>query len=111
VTSAGANVPEVPEHHPAVDTVLFTDVSFTAVVWDDRSYRVHTLGPLSSAIWMEIDGSTTATSIAELLVELRLVEPSGAASAMAATLAEFWALGLLTGSPPRPRTAPACAID
>jgi hypothetical protein len=101
--------PETPEHHPAVETALFTDVSYTAVLWDGRSHTVHTLGPLSSAIWMTIDGAMSISAIAGELEELGLVEQTTGRPAVVSALVQFWSLGLLNGSPPAPMPASACA--
>jgi hypothetical protein len=102
-------IPDPAAHHPAVVTAVFTDVSYTAVVWDDRSYTVHTLGLLGSAIWTALDGVTTASAIADQLEELGLTD-GGGANAVHDALGEFWSLGLLAGSPGRPRRSPTCSI-
>lgn len=87
-----------PTAHEATETVLFDTDKFCAVVFDERTTRLHRLNPSASAVWVLCDGSATPAQMTSELAEMLGIDRADAASGVAAALLSFRDAGLLVGS-------------
>lgn len=91
---------ERPEPARSIESAHFTDAGFEVVLFDDRNHRVHRLNPVSSAIWVLLDGRATVDDVTNELAGIFDLEIDRIANDVLRAIEEFWALGLLEGSPP-----------
>lgn len=99
--------PPTPLPHRAVETEVFNDQGFVAVLLDERDGRLHTLNSASAAVWVLLDGETSADSIAAELAEMFGESQHRLDATVRQAIEEFWQLGLLEGSPATPSLATA----
>jgi Coenzyme PQQ synthesis protein D (PqqD) len=94
---AAIEVPELPSHHPAMDTSYIDD---EAVVFDDRTAVVHRLNPSATVVWLMCDGDTSADSMLAELSDAFDRPADDFRVDVTATLRRFWDSGMLAGSSP-----------
>jgi len=99
VTRRALAASDTPAPDQAVETALFADNDFRAVVFDERTAKLHHLNPVASAVWVLCDGTTSVAAVEAELADVLGMDASTAASHVDAAMRQFWDAGLLAGSP------------
>jgi len=90
-----AAAPDEPlRPHPSVETAFLAP---EAVLWDGRHGQVHHLNPSASAVWLLIDGESSADRIAAELSDIFGTDYAVVRPDVDEAIAEFARRGLLVG--------------
>ncbi len=99
----------VPTAHPSTETALFDADEFCAVIYDDRTNRLHSLNSSASAVWILCDGVMSPDEMAGELAEVFALGHEQATVGVSSALESFWDAGLLLGSPEPEISSPEAA--